>query len=188
MTTTKMWNKQVYLTFIENQIKIIMQRPVKEILTFDILDTERSKKNKMIALQEKQRQMKVGEIWQVTLGNYNTFEDLGIGHETGLDIRSPTRKIIAELKNRTNTDNASSRKANRDKLVRFKQQHPDYECIYGMINDTTAEKTLQGAIKTVQHDGVEIKEYVGMEFIRYILGEDTESLIEFVKQNIDQYG
>lgn len=181
----EVWNKQAYLSLIETKIKQIIRRPVKERLTFDILDTEKHIKNKLISLQEKQRQMKIGAIWQYTLGNYNSFQDLGTGHESGLDIISTSRKIIIELKNRTNTDNASSRKANKDKLVKFKLQHPDYECIYGMINDTTEKDTIVGKINTIQYNGVEIKEYIGMEFIRYILGEDTESIIEFIKKTID---
>ena len=181
------WNKQAYLMLVEAKIKEIIQRPAKEKLTYDIMDTEKSKKYKLVALQEKQRQMKVGEIIQGVLGNYKTFQDLGVGHETGLDLMSTERKIIAEVKNRTNTDNASSRKANKDKLAKFKQQNPEYECIYGMINAKTKEETMKGKINTIQHNGVEIKEYIGMEFMRYILGEDTDSIMEFVKKTIDKY-
>jgi len=72
-------------------------------------------------LKEKQRQMKIGEIWQEVLGNYNGCINLKIGHETGLDIISHTRKFAIELKNRTNTDNSSSKKSNLDKLAIFKK-------------------------------------------------------------------
>ena len=64
--------------------------------------------------------MKIGEIWEEAIGNYDGFIKLKIGNDTGLDIISKSRKIIIELKNRTNTDNHSSRKANMDKLVKFK--------------------------------------------------------------------
>ena len=59
--------------------------------------------------------MKVGEIWQEALGNYDEFINLKNGHESGLDIISHTKKTAIELKNRTNTDNASSKKSNLDK-------------------------------------------------------------------------
>lgn len=104
--------------------------------------------------------MKIGQIWQEVLGNYDTYEDLGVGHETGLDIVSHKKKIIVELKNRTNTDNASSKKANLDKLGKFKKMHPDYTCIYGNINDTTKSKTENGEIKDILHNGVTIKHYI----------------------------
>jgi hypothetical protein len=75
-----------YLELIESKIKSILTRHENEILTYDILDTEKSIKNKLIILKEKQRQMKIGEIWQEIIGNYNDFINLKIGHESGLDI------------------------------------------------------------------------------------------------------
>lgn len=99
-----------YFESLENKIQSILSRPEKNVLTYDILDTEKSKTNKLLALKEKQRQMKVGEIWQEALGSYNGWCNLKQGHESGLDIISHTKKIAIELKNRTNTDNASSKK------------------------------------------------------------------------------
>lgn len=98
-------------------------------------------------MKEKQRQMKVGEIWQEVLGNYKGYVNLKTGHETGLDILSVNKKIAIELKNRTNTDNASSKKSNLDKLAKFKQANPDYVCIYANINADTKKKTIEGSIK-----------------------------------------
>lgn len=87
--------------------------------------------------------MKIGEIWQEVLGNYKDFINLKIGHESGLDIISHKNKFIIELKNRTNTDNYSSKKANLDKLARFKKNNPEYKCIYGNINHNTENKTIK---------------------------------------------
>ena len=119
----------------------------KNVLTYDILDTEKSKTNKLLALKEKQRQMKVGEIWQEALGSYNGWCNLKQGHESGLDIISYTKKVAIELKNRTNTDNASSKKANFDKLAKFKKNNPEYLCIYANINDKSEKTTLKGSCK-----------------------------------------
>jgi len=176
-----------YLQKMKIIINTILSRPEKNTLTYDILDTKKSIKNKMIALEEKHRQMKIGDIWQEVLGNYDGFENLGYKHKTGLDILSRSRKIIIELKNRTNTDNASSRKANFDKLVNFKKRHPKYTCIYGTINDTTKQKTNDGYIKIIIHDGVEIKQYTGMELLKLILGDDTDVIITFIKNTIDEF-
>lgn len=178
--------KHYFLT-LDKIILDILSRPVKETLTYDILDTEKSKVNKLIALQEKQRQMKVGEIWQAAIGNYHEFRDLGVGHETGLDLLSEKRKIITELKNRTNTDNASSKKTNLDKLAQFKTAHPEYTCIYANINADTEEKTLKSSSKKFTHNGVELEHHVGYEFLKFILGSDTDSIIDFVKNTIDKY-
>lgn len=176
-----------YFELLSKKIQHILLRPENNVLTYDILETEKSKINKLIALKEKQRQMKVGEIWQVVLGNYKEFIDLTIGDETGLDILSPTKKIVIELKNRTNTDNASSKKSNLDKLANFKKKNPEYTCIYANINANTETKTLHGYIKPIIHNDVELEHHVGYEFIKYILGDDTDTILDFVKTTIDTY-
>ena len=181
------FNREQYFTKLEESVKGILQRPTKDVLAYDILDTEKSKVNKLVALKEKQRQMKIGEIWQNAIGNYKDCQDLKVGHVTGLDILSDKRKFIAELKNRTNTDNASSKKTNFDKLAKFKTEHPDYTCIYANINDDTEEKSSQTTVKKFQHNGVELEHHVGDQFLTYIFGDDTNAVVEFIKTRIDKY-
>lgn len=176
-----------YFEKMEQIIQNILWRHEKDVLTYDILDTEKSKKNKLLSLKEKQRQMKVGEIWQEIIGNYDGFINLKSGHETGLDILSNTRKIARELKNRTNTDNAGSKKSNLDKLSKFKQTHHEYTCIYATINAHTEKKTLDGSKKKIIHDGVEIEHQVWIQFLTFIFGDETHKIIEFVKNTIDKY-
>ena len=131
--------------------------------------------------------MKKGEIWQEVIGNYKNFINFGIGHETGLDILSNKRKLAIELKSRINTDNASSKKTNLDKLSKFKKENPEYTCIYANINADTEKKTLQGFNKKISHNGVEIEHQVGFQFLKFIFGKKTEEIIEFVKNTIDKY-
>lgn len=181
------FNIEQYFTKLGESVKGILQRPTKDLLAYDILDTEKSKVNKLIALKEKQRQMKIGEIWQNAIGNYKDCQDLKVGHVTGLDILSEKRKFIAELKNRTNTDNASSKKTNFDKLAKFKTEHPDYTCIYANINDDTEEKSSQSTVKKFQHNGVELEHHIGDQFLTYIFGDDTNAVVEFLKTTIDKY-
>jgi hypothetical protein len=181
------FNLTEYCELLERSIQRILLRPENSVLTYDILDTEKSRKNKLIVLKEKQRQMKIGEIWQEVLGNYQGYTNLKIGHETGLDILSESKKIIIELKNRTNTDNSSSKKSNLDKLAKFKKNNPEYTCIYANINADTKTKTLQGYVNTVIHDGVEIRHHVGYDFLVFILENHTDTIINFVKNTIDKY-
>jgi len=181
------FNREQYFTKLGESVKEILQRPTKDVLAYDILDTEKSKVNKMVALKEKQRQMKIGEIWQVAVGNYKDCQDLKVGHVTGLDILSDKRKFIAELKNRTNTDNASSKKTNFDKLAKFKKEHPEYTCIYANINDDTEEKSSQTTVKKFQHNGVELEHHIGDQFLKYIFGDDINAVVEFLKTTIDKY-
>lgn len=181
------FNREQYFTKLGESVKEILQRPTKDVLAYDILDTEKSKVNKMVALKEKQRQMKIGEIWQVAVGDYKDCINLKKGHVTGLDILSEKRKFIAELKNRTNTDNASSKKTNFDKLAKFKAEHPEYTCIYANINDDTEENTIQNTVKKFQHNGVELEHHIGNQFLKYIFGDDTNAVVEFLKTTINKY-
>jgi len=179
--------KVKYFEKIDKIIKTILSRPEKNVVTYDILDTEKSKHNKLIILKEKQRQMKIGEIWQEVLGNYYGYVNLKTGHATGLDIISYEKKIAIELKNRTNTDNSSSRKSNLDKLSKFKKEHPDYICIYANINADTQEKTLKGITSIILHNDAEIHHMIGYGFLIFILGDDMEQIIEFVRNTIDTH-
>ena len=181
------FNREEYFKNLGDSVKKILQRPAKDVLAYDILDTDKSKVNKLLALKEKQRQMKIGEIWQNAIGNYKDCQDLKVGHVTGLDILSDKRKFIAELKNRTNTDNASSKKTNFDKLAQFKIEHPEYTCIYANMNDDTEEKSLQSIIKKFHHNGIELEHHVGDQFLKYIFGDDTSTVVEFLKTTIDKY-
>jgi hypothetical protein len=52
------FNLAEYFALIEHSIQRILLRPENHVLTYDILDTKKSRKNKLIVLKEKQRQMK----------------------------------------------------------------------------------------------------------------------------------
>ena len=65
--------------------------------------------------------MKEGDIAQIVLGNFYGWKDLGVGHETGLDlVREDNTANAMELKNKWNTCNSSSAKAVLDKLADYK--------------------------------------------------------------------
>lgn len=187
MDNSECFELDKYLNFIDNTIKSILLRKEKYNINYDILDTDKSKEYKLIYLKEKQRLMKIGEIWQEVLGNYNGFNNLKKGHETGLDIISIDKKIIIELKNRTNTDNSSSKKTNFDKLAKFKKNNPEYTCIYASINDNNEYKTLKGTIKKIIYNDVELEIYIGYTFLNFILGNNTDIIINFIKNTIDKY-
>jgi hypothetical protein len=175
-----------YLIKINEIITTILTKESSDTFTFDILDNDRSKENKLIILREKQRKMRIGEIWQSIIGNYDEFINLKQGHETGLDILSHTRKIAIELKNRTNTDNASSKKSNLNKLAEFKLKNPDYTCIYACINDKNEKKTLLGNNKKIIHNNVEIEHMIGMKFLNFIFNEDTDKILNTIRESINK--
>lgn len=47
------------------------------------------------------------------------------------------------------------------------------------------KKTLQGSIKKILHNGVEIEYQIGYEFLKFI--NDTDLIVDFVKNTIDKY-
>lgn len=179
------FNLDDYLIRIESNIqKIMARKTVTKYKYIDILEPATQNIKNPEILRTKQTQMKYGEIWQMVLGEYDGFENLKQGHNTGLDILSTRRKVIIELKNRYNTDNASSRKTNLDKLAKYKREHPDYECIYGVIND----KTREGQIKSIRYsDDVEITYLSGMKLLDYCLEKNTEPILDLVKRIVNNY-
>lgn len=76
------------------------------------------------------------------------------------------------------------------KLIQINQQNLKRKIqiifAYGNINDNTEKKTVPGFIKNIIHNGVEIKQYIGMKLLTFILEENTNRIIDFVKQTIDK--
>ena len=158
----------------------------KECTLHDILLNEYITKNNEIiqkAYKLKLVQMKIGLIWQFIIGNYKDFIDLKIGHASGLDIISQSRKIAIELKNRYNSDNASSRLSNYNKLAKFKKINPDYQCIYGIIND----KKKSGIQKIIKHNNVEIIYCSSEKLLDLIFGLEKNKIITQIKIIINNH-
>jgi hypothetical protein len=181
------FNREQYFTKLGESVKKILQRPTKDVLAYDILDTDKLKVNNLVALKVKQRQMKIGDIWQIAIGNYKDCIYLKKGHVTGLDVLSHSRRLAIEVKNRTNTTNSDSKASVFNKLAKFKAENPDYTCIYANINDNTEEKSSQATVKKFQHNGVELEHHIGDQFLKYIFGDDTNAVVEFLKTTIDKY-
>lgn len=171
---------------LKRHIKQLFIADVNTDMLSDILLDKFIEKNKDTLEKSKklkQIQMKIGMIWQYAIGHYKDFKDLGVGHYTGLDVMSKNRKIIIELKNRYNTDNASARKSNYNKLAEFKLGNPEYVCIYGIIND----KTKDGRCEHMTHNDQDIMLYSGDELLNYIFGNDKEYIIKLLHNIIDTY-
>jgi hypothetical protein len=175
-----------YFEKIEKIIKSILLRPAREDVTYNMFETSKSKQRQMDVLKEKQLQMKIGEIIQAAIGNYDDYEDLKIGHESGLDCISRKKKIIIEIKTRPTTDNASSRKSNKEKLRKFKQHNPEYRCIYAYFQANTEKKTIEGSHKLLIKNGIVIEELIGSSFYNLIFGDNSEQVISFIKSTIDE--
>ena len=181
LSTTPSINLQEYFDKISPLITAVLNRKskTKDKILFDILDSELELEEMKIALKIKQKQMKYGEIWQIIIGNYKTMENLGVGHSTGLDVIDRAKKEIFEIKNRYNTDNSSSKKTNFDKLVKFKQENPEYDIIYAVINELNT-----GIQKNIEHNGHIIKYLSGDKLFNHVFGNNSQEIITYVKELI----
>jgi hypothetical protein len=176
----------IYNNNIGKKIKHILKTNVtinciKDILLNDYITKHITEINNSLII--KQLQMKIGNVWQIAIGNYYNFRDLCVGHHTGLDVKNKKRKIIMEIKNRYNTNNASSKKSNFDKLEKYKRKHQDFECIYAVIND----KKTKGLHKIFEHNGVELAYYSGMCLLEYIFEDNTNTILNILHKIIYSY-
>lgn len=178
------FNIENYITIINKKILNLLKKSKynDDIIEDELLDNFIKNNTEGIRFSKKlkQLQMNVGNIWQVVIGNYDKFEDLGQGHKTGLDIKSDSLKIIIELKNRYNTDNASAKKANLDKLCKFKKENPEWQCIYAIVND----KTKAGKHEKLLHNDFELTYLSGQKLMDFIFGKDKTHIIDNVKKQM----
>jgi hypothetical protein len=185
------FDKVKYFEHLEQYIRNRFEKEHNTNPSSDITDTEKTRKYKLNALKLKQHLMILGQTWQEALGSYDGFTNLKQGDKTHLDIISRRRKLAIEVKNRTDTTNGLGKKATKYVLATFKNEHPDYTCILLEINikskngnDATLHK---GKIKKIIWQGVEIELHTGVKALRFILGDDTAEVIEFITTMMDKY-
>jgi hypothetical protein len=175
------FNINKYIAFVNNEINtLITKSKYNDDLLEDILLDDFIKNNaKQIqsAKKLKQIQMNVGKIWQISIGNWKDFTDLGEGDATGLDVKSDKLKIIIEIKNRYNTDNLSSRKTNYLKLATYKKANPDFICIYAVINDNTK----LGKDEIIKYDDEDIRYLSGDKLMEYIFQDNKDQVLANLK-------
>lgn len=172
-----------YIKKVNSKIQEIIQRDRKEFIfkkTIFGLDTPELRENLKIAHNIRQTQMKEGDIAQVVLGSWYEWEDLGIGHESGLDIRKKDNSAIIELKNKWNTCNSSSAKAVNDKLSDYKKKNPNTRCIWGVVNPKDINKNNSS---NYVYNGVTIESLQGNELLDYIF---TYKNYNYKKQIVDK--
>lgn len=136
-----------------------------------------------IAHEIRQTQMKEGDIAQSCLGNFYGWMDLGIGHPSGLDCMKLDGSVIIELKNKYNTCNSGSQLAILDKLAKYKREHPETLCVWGIVNEKHGCRQLT---QKILHMGVEIYKIQGKDLFRLVCkidGNDhSDEVIKFVKE------
>lgn len=163
--------KYWFYTYIKNitiLIHSIYQRKEKEYLHESTIfgnNTEENIKQMEIAFKQRQKNMKEGELAQILIGNWFGWEDLGIGHSSGLDCRKKDNSIIMDVKNKWNTCNSGSQKALFDKLSKYKTENPSTRCIWAIINPKPGSKKLS---EKIIHNGVEIEKIQGYDLFKLV--------------------
>ena len=99
------------------------------------------------------------------MGNWYGWEDLGVGHSSGLDCRKKDMSIIMEIKNKWNTCNSGSEKALLDKLSKYKKENPQTRCIWAIVNSKPRCRNLY---EKIMHNGVEIEKIQGVELFKLV--------------------
>lgn len=132
-------------------------------------------------------QMKVGQSWQIIFGSIAGVKDLGVGHESGLDLMSDSAfrhgKMVMELKNSWNTDNSSSRAQNLRKLTKFASSNPDYQPIYAFVNT----KKSSGEDKFITFENHQVRILSGKKLLRYVLGKNYKKTVACLKETIPKF-
>lgn len=134
------------------------------------------------AFDVRQQQMKEGNIAQISIGNFDGWEDLDIGHSSGLDCKKKDNSIVMEIKNKFNTCNSSSQKTLLDKLAKYKKENPTTRCIWAIANP---KPNCQKMKETIIYDGVEIEKIQGIELFKLVFNingiDYSENIINTIK-------
>lgn len=175
------------LNNIMGKINTMYSRKTKPYVHEPTIFGDNSKENiKMlgIAFEQRQKQMKEGELAQILIGNWFGWEDLGIGHSSGLDCRKKDMSIIMDVKNKWNTCNSGSQKALFDKLSKYKKENPQTRCVWGIVNSKLGCKKLT---EKIIHEDVEIEKIQGNELFKLVftIGKINYSnqIINFVRRH-----
>lgn len=167
-----------YLKKITPLILKVLTRKTNETIMSDILLDLIIDKYKKQCKYVKQLQMKVGEIWQIIIGEFEGYENLKVGHVSKMDIFHKETNTYIELKNRYNTDNSSSKTTKFNQMAHLMKKDPTIKCIYGIIND----KNQKGSVKKIDHKGFEIVVYSGDELLKHIFGKKYMDIIKHVAE------
>ena len=180
-----------FINKVKPKIDKLYQRPNKEFVyepTVFSNDTKEDIENEKIAFKHRQKKMKEGELAQILIGNWYGWEDLGVGHSSGLDCRKKDNNFILDVKNKWNTCNSGSEKALCDKLSNYKKENPETRCIWAIVNPKPNYTKL---CEKISHNGVTIEKIQGDELFKLVftLGNVNYStqIINFVKNYTSKY-
>jgi len=115
---------------------------------------------------------RIGFLWEhiFCLFGYNKLRK-------GADIINHDKKVIIELKNKTSSDNKSSRIENTSKLIRSIK--PGYKLIYGIVNDNKSKD------QDLDHEGTSYRLLTGALLLQFIIGDQWKDIIKIIQQEFN---
>lgn len=129
----------------------------------------------------------IGGFHQKILGNSLGWEDLGINHETGLDVKKSDDTIFAEIKNKYNTTNSGSSDSVKRKLNKVNKLYPNATVYFvEIIRDRT--DPYDDAIKFNGNFNEKVRKISGDNFYKLVTNEENalknlfEKLPDIIKQ------
>ncbi len=141
---TKAASEQFSLKYTVGQFTESAIDPFK--MLFDLYDIRDSKETWITAEIERQLDKtlnnKIGEFHQMLLGGVKGWSDLGVGHDSEVDLAKDDLSVFIELKNKYNTMNSSATEKCRDKLMAILETHSSakaYWCYIVPSSPTSGE-------------------------------------------------
>ncbi|MEQ8672564.1 MAG: Eco47II family restriction endonuclease [Aggregatilineales bacterium] len=145
---------------------------------------------------QKTVQNALGKFHEMILGRVNGWQHLGIGHETGLDLRNEEKTIYAELKNKYNTLNDDGNYAVREKLFSLIDKNPQVTAYLVHIIRKTKRPYNKEWIKKEGRNDPRVKVISGDLFYALVTSQNTALLdlynklpevIESLKANEEEF-
>jgi hypothetical protein len=118
-------------------------------------------------------QMRIGIIWEKIFCLFN-YQKINYG----ADLVNHEKRVVMELKNSFNTDNASSRTQNIKKLIQCNNDYlnNEYLLVYGIIND----KNSMGKYEVQYHHGYRILFLSGSYLFHFVFGNDFQNIVNYI--------
>ena len=159
---------------VRQVIKNILDKPIKPRLTNDIVLSELFHDEILIANKLKIIQMRLGKVYEELAVHFNWIK------VDKIDLIDIDRKYALELKASTQTDNSSSREHNYQKLLKFKEDHNEYNLYYLCINHTSKNsqnKLLDNGITFL----------TGKYALEFLYGENFNEVITCIQQCVKEF-
>lgn len=115
----------------------------------------------------------IGDFHQKVLGACDGWEDLGNGHESGVDIRKTDDTIYAEIKNKFNTISGSKLPSAHQQLINLASKHQNRTVYMVRIIANTSRTSIDEVWNRKGTSNERVRLISGDRFYALVTGEDN---------------